>query len=649
MSGIAGVFLRSHMGWLEPRDHIGIIGALGHRAARGFSWQTNPSHTVLLMHAHSSPACSVRAARPKDQGHAKPLLHVDGWMQGDQDLEKAFRQTGPSMFASLKGEFALALFDESENAVFLVRDKLGTRSLYYAEAPPAVVFGSEIKAILSHPEIKADFDMANLRAAMSGLVLPGATIFDKVAEVPPGHYVKITGDSIALTRYWEPDIGRFDEFANPESVCEELASRLDSAVSTRAAKESRTGLFLSAGISSGSLAHSIAQETSGVQQSYTIKFGDQQSEEVVTAARIASQCGLAHEVVPVSAQALADNFQVSLWHGERPVHDMSGSAWYILAKGCAGSADTIVSGMGAAEVLAGTAAHRHQCLLDAHRRTGDAAMASSIRQLLRREAGAHGLVPLKKYKGLGPLETIFGFYPYAAMRALRSERLLRYVLSEDMQSASPLETTFERFAASLPAAELRAAGSAEASRYICLYRQLPETRLMQGGDRMTMAHSLASTTPFLDEDLVALASALPLRMLVDERKGQLPLRQAMAKRLPRYVCEAAEQRFAVPPETTGSLLDLTLCKLALSKSAVDDAGVFRAERLEQLVKVMKFIPAGTRLGQELRSVLALAVSVQFLHELFAASFMASASNFMSSASRKRLDAFLSEAGNGVQT
>ena len=120
MSGIAGVFLRSHMGWLEPRDHFSMLGALAHRGAKGFEFWTNPNHTMLMLYARSKGGSDRPFFLDAD---SVLCANLDGRIYNCSDLPDRFRKEGADCFAGLEGGFAFALYDERENALYLVRDK----------------------------------------------------------------------------------------------------------------------------------------------------------------------------------------------------------------------------------------------------------------------------------------------------------------------------------------------------------------------------------------------------------------------------------------------------------------------------------------------------------------------------------------------
>ncbi len=657
MCGIAGVFLPSGIGWLEPREYFPMIGAIAHRGPDGMDYWINRSHTALLMHA--------RLALVDLEGGRQPLSNEDGslWLSCNGEIYEyreimrrlaieghrfrtacdseviphLFEEHGAGCFEMLRGEFAFALYDAKERALYLVRDRFGIKPLYYAEAGNQVVFGSEIKAVLSHPGIEPRFDRRSARGVLAGITLQGETLFDGVKEVPPGHFVRVGESGITVRPYWTLEIGGWNKALDLNDAAAEYGERFDEAVKLRLHGDAPVGAYLSSGVDSSAVVDSMARQAAGQVKAFTIRFDDPGLDESSAAGRVASQSGVEHHVVDVGAQALADNFSASLWHSEIPVFNTHGTGKYLLSKACQGHVKAILTGEGADETLAGYAMYRHQQLLDAGRRSGSPEIATKIREMLKREGALSGLLPVSAYRQKAMVEAIFGFYPYAALRALTVERLMARVMAREFVDEFPLAGEFARLADHLPLAGLKQLDAATASRFISLKCDLPAYNLNFLGDRQEMAHSIEGRLPFLDNQLADFALSLPPSLLMNEKEGKLPLRRAMASRLPNYIHQGAKKVFWAPVHAVDRVLDSAFCELALSKEAVRDAGLFDPGRLNILKFAARAAPARTSTGMALRTILTCAASLHLVHDMFVANFPASSANFMPSAARRQLE------------
>ncbi|MEM7425827.1 MAG: asparagine synthase (glutamine-hydrolyzing) [Pseudomonadota bacterium] len=673
MCGIAGVFLPSGIGWLEPREYFPMIGAIAHRGPDGLDYHVNASHTALLMHA--------RLALVDLEGGRQPLSNSDGsvwascngeiygYRETMRELSEAghtfrtscdseviphlFEKYGTDSFVKLRGEFAFALHSERERALYLVRDRFGIKPLYYAETPEQFVFGSEIKAVLSHPAVEPRLDRRAVRSVLAGLTLPGETLFDGISEVPPGHFVRIDATGLKVVPYWSLEMDGPQAAISLDEAAAGFAERFDEAVKLRLHGDAPVGAYLSSGVDSSAVVDSMARHASGQVKAFTIRFDDARLDESPAASRVARQCGVEHQVVDVSARALADNFSASLWHSEIPVFNTHGTGKYLLSKACRGHVKAILTGEGADETLAGYAMYRHQQLLDAHRRTGSREAAVKIREMLKREGALSGLLPASTYRQKAMVEAIFGFYPYAALRALNVERLMGRVLSQELMEEFPVSDMLERMAGQLPLERLKQLDPATASRFISLKCDLPAYNLNFLGDRQEMANSIEGRLPFLDNRLADFALSLPPSVLMNEKEGKLPLRRAMAARLPNYIHQGAKKVFWAPVNALDQVLGSAACELALSREAVWDAGYFDPGRLNLLRLAAKITPPRTQAGMALRTILTCAASLHLIHDMFAVNFAASAANFMPSSARRQVEELSwrgprgAESGNGT--
>ncbi len=643
-----------------------MIGAVAHRGPDGMEFRINRAHTALLMHA--------RLALVDLDGGRQPLSNEDGslWLSCNGEIY-GYRETmrelsgtghrfrtacdseviphlyeehGAECFRLLRGEFAFALHSEKEQALYLVRDRFGIKPLYYAEAGDHFVFGSEIKAVLSHPAVQPRLDRRNVRGVLAGITLPGETIFEGVREVPPGHFARVDENGLKVKPYWTLDLCDEENGRNLEDVAAEYGERFDEAVKLRLHGDAPVGAYLSSGVDSSAVVDSMARQAGGEVKAFTLRFDDKRLDETSAAARVASQCGVEHHIVDVGAHALADNFSASLWHSEIPVFNTHGTGKYLLSKACRGHVKAILTGEGADETLAGYAMYRHQQLLDAHRRNASPEAATKIREMLKREGVLSGLLPVSTYRQKAMVEGVFGFYPYAALRALNVERLMGKVLGRGFAEEFPLRGVFERLADHLPLDRLKPLDPATGSRFISLMCDLPAYNLNFLGDRQEMANSIEGRLPFLDNELADFALSLPPSLLMNEKEGKLPLRRAMAGRLPKYIHEGPKRVFWAPVHVVDRVLESAFCELALSKQAVREAGVFDPGRLKLLKFAAKAVPARTRAGMALRTILTCAVSFHLVHDMFAANFATASTNFLPSDARRQLER-LSAVGSSI--
>ena len=658
MCGVAGAFIPSNAGWLEPRDLLPMIGALAHRGPDGMDYWINSAHTAMLMHARLALVDLEGGRQPLANETGSVWLSCNGEIYGYKEamatlktkghkfrsecdvevIPHLFEEFGAGAFEKLRGEFAFALYDAKQHELYLVRDRFGVKPLYYCEVGETVVFGSEIKAVLAYPSLPAELNREYLRGLLAGITLPEETILENIHEVPPGHYVRISSAGISVRPYWTLALNGSEWLTNPKEIGEEYAALFDEAVRLRLHGDAPVGAYLSSGVDSSAVVDSMARQASGEVKAFTIKFEDPNLDESPIAARVASVCGVEHHLVEVSNQALADNFRASLWHSEIPVFNTHGTAKHLLSRACRPHVKAILTGEGADETLVGYSMYRHQLLLDERRKTGEREVTARIKEMIAREGFLSGLLPVTAYRQKAMVETIFGCYPYAALRALTTERFMGYVLQRGFTQAYPIEEQLKRLAEALPAEALNGLPQTTASRFISLKCDLPAYNLNFLGDRQEMANSIEGRLPFLDNALADYACNLPPSALMNVNEGKLPLRSAMSQRLPNYVHQGAKRVFWAPVAAVDTLMQNSFCEMALSPDLVRDVGVFEPSRVALAQKLIRVFPANSKLGGGLRTVLTLAASLHLVNDMFVRNFPKSALNFCNSETSRALEA-----------
>lgn len=657
MCGLAGAFIPSNVGWLEPRELLPMIGAVAHRGPDDMDYWVNSPHTVMLMHARLALVDPQGGRQPISNETGSIWLTCNGEIYGYKDIMSKlqakghrlrsqcdveviphlFEDLGPGCFAKLRGEFAFALYDEKQHELYLVRDRFGIKPLYYCEVGDALVFGSELKSVLSYPSLPAELNHQYIRGLLAGISLPEETILQDILEVPPGHYVRISRTGIEVQPYWSLALNGRERLTNPKQTGEEYAKLFDEAVRLRLHGDGPVGAYLSSGVDSCSVVDAMMRHGSGDVKAFTLRFDDPELDETQIAARVATITGVDHHIVDVSNQALADNFRTSLWHSEIPVFNTHGTAKFLLSRACQPHVKAILTGEGADETLAGYAMYRHQLLLDEQRKTGERHVKSLIKEMIAREGILAGLLPETAYRQNAMVETIFGCYPYAALRALSSERLMGRFFQRSFVEAHPIEEALKRLADVLPAEKLEGLPPATASRYISLKCDLPAYNLNYLGDRQEMANSIEGRLPFLDNELADYAFQLPPSALHTMKEGKLPLRSAMANRLPNYVHQGPKRVFWAPVSAVDTLMQNSFCEVALNSDSVRDVGVFEPSRLDLAKKLIRVFPAKSKVGTGLRTMLTCAASLHLVNDMFVRNFYKNAQNFCKSETQRKID------------
>ena len=648
MCGIAGefAFRREQV----TADAGGMISALSHRGPDSSGHYLSPDKNVLL--------ANTRLAIVDIAGGAQPLANEDGSVRitfnGEiygfaalaRQLERRghrlrtrcdtevivhlYEEFGDAFVEHLRGEFAFALYDRRRHTLWLGRDRFGIKPLYYAESPRSLLFGSEIKAIFSHPAIKRDINRPFIYSYLHGLLPPDQTAFAGVRQVEPGCLLQVTAAGVEARRYWQP---RFAEGPNAadsrvaaREAVEEFRRLFAEAVELRLQGDREPGIYLSGGLDSRAVATQAVRLSGRPMKAFTVAFDDPDFDESAGAAETVRQHGLEHQVVTIPASGLASHFVRSIWHCEMPVVNGHGAAKLLLSGLAAKQVKSVLTGEGADELLAGYDLFRHQALIERVRREPrNRALRARMRHFLSSVDQLSGTVNTGEYAEYDRVVELFGAYPYPALRALKLGRWIRNLLSREyirgIGDFDPLEQLATRWSSH----PLAGNDPLSATQDFLFRTQLPSYILNCLGDRMEMANSVEGRVPFLDHKLAEFALGLPRSLKVRDGQGKVLLREALGRSHPAY--RVAKQAFFSPAATLDLRNGESPLNRYLDRGVTEACGIFNPARLRTLKHALPLLGKGSNRRVRCESLLTFAISVHALHELFCSNFKDSLQRF----------------------
>jgi len=452
-----------------------------------------------------------------------------------------YEQWGAGCVNRFNGMFAFAIWDKHKRELFLARDHLGIKPLYYTLIGDRLAFASEIKALLQVPSCPREIDMDALADLFTFRYVPSPkTLFRGVFKLPPGYLMRVTKKDVEIRRFWSW-VPCLRKKWREEELIEEYQELLDDAVRLQLRSDVPLGLFLSSGIDSGVLLAIMSKYSARPVQTFTIGFEEgAKTNEVEDARETARRFGAEHYSMMLSYKDYASYFERYMSDLEEPVADEPAPAFYFLAKITRERVKVALSGQGADEPWAG---------YDRYLGVKLSALYSRLPRLITdRFAPVIGKIPgrmerLKRgieslgepdivtrfakiysffsadmkaqlYKGL--LKERFEAAPYGAMETLRR-------LQKDVQHLDPLSQML----------------------YIDTRANLPDDLLMVG-DKTSMANSLEVRVPFLDYRLVEFVESLPPSLKLKGMTGKYLLKKALAKWLPQEAIYRKKKGFAHP-------------------------------------------------------------------------------------------------------
>ena len=468
------------------------------------------------------------------------LLPRGGWL-GTSDTEtllEAYRTWGTECLKHLNGMFAFAIWDRTERTLFLARDRMGVKPLYYAHRDGCFAFASRpgaLTLLLNHDD--AEFNPEALRSYLElGYVPAPLSIHNDVHKLAPGHYALIGPQGTRVVRYWDfrciaPD-ARLRNRPEPELV-EELGALIRDAVKLRLMSDVPLGAFLSGGVDSALVV--AAMKAAGVEhpRTFTIGFKEAEFDEGPAAAQAAAHLGVDHVHETLDVNSLLELLPAYIDEYDEPFSDSSAFPTMALARLARRHVTVALTGDGADELFGG---YHYYPLMD--RLQATTRWPVSIKQLLARAVGYLPAHRAKLFAGALRCADAVSLFNY--MRSVGKD--YAPLLREDMlRSAAGSEDWFEQFAAGF-AVDLRAA---EMGMRLDAGFTLPEL-FLQKVDVATMAYSLEARCPMTDYRLVEWAMRLPHEYKLRGGETKYLLRKVLSRYLPAAHVYRKKMGFGVP-------------------------------------------------------------------------------------------------------
>ncbi|MCA9500499.1 MAG: asparagine synthase (glutamine-hydrolyzing), partial [Nitrospira sp.] len=278
--------------------------------------------------------------------------HVFKTRSDTEVIVHLYEEQGEACFRSLRGMFALAIWDRPNRSVILARDRVGKKPLFYSFDGARLAFGSEMKALLAIPGIKREIDLEALSDYFSLLYVPAPkSIFQSIKKVRPGHYLVVSPKGLRECEYWDIDFSHPEERSEAQ-WCDQIVPVLREAVQLRLISEVPLGAFLSGGIDSSSVVALMSQITGEPVVTTSIGFQEKDFNEVEFAREVAQQYHTRHyeEIVKPDAVGITEKLA---WFYDEPFADSSAVPTYYVSKLAREHVTVALSGDGGDEFFCG--------------------------------------------------------------------------------------------------------------------------------------------------------------------------------------------------------------------------------------------------------------------------------------------------------
>ncbi len=533
---------------------------------------------------------------------------------------RMYEESGEACVRAFNGQWALAVWDPRQQQLFLSRDRLGVRPIFYAQAGDDFIFASEIKALLCHPALTAAIDLEALDEVFTfWTTLPPRTAFRGVYELPAGHNLRVTAQGLREETYWQLEYPESFSAANEASISEELESLLADAVRLRLRADVPVGAYLSGGLDSSLTAALIRRQGDAALETFSVTFGDPDYDESDHQRAVVEHLGTRHASVYCRDEDIGRAFPEVVWHAEKPILRTAPAPLYLLAKLVHDRGYKVVlTGEGADEMFGGYDIFKEAKI----RRFWSAQPDSRFRPLLLRRL--YPYMPALQKQPAAYLKAFFHLDNHAVDSPFFSH-LPRWGLTariKELFSPEVKEALRGRDALDLLRAQLpeRFAGWPPfcQAQYLETAILLPGYILSSQGDRMAMASSVEGRYPFLDNRVVEFAGRLSPRLKMRVLDEKYLLKRVARGLVPARVVERAKQPYRAPEVPSffagdGGPARFSYVRDLLSPTAVAAAGLFDPKAVSALVgKCTRAGPRGVKDSMALVGIL----STQLLVDRF---------------------------------
>ena len=255
----------------------------------------------------------------------------------------------------MNGQWAFAIWDSKRERLFLSRDRLGVRPLFYAKTPDGLIFGSEIKSLLAVPSLSRAIDLEALDELFTfWITLPPRTIFEGVSELPPGHSLVLERGELRVQSYWSLDYDPTKTPVKEEEAKEALLELLLDATRIRLRSDVPVGAYLSGGLDSTVIAALVKQLGKTHLKTFSIAFEDKDFDESSFQNEASKYLGTDHQGVLCASENIGQVFPEVVWHTEKPVLRTAPAPLFLLSKLVRDQGYKVVlTGEGSDEILGG--------------------------------------------------------------------------------------------------------------------------------------------------------------------------------------------------------------------------------------------------------------------------------------------------------
>lgn len=439
-----------------------------------------------------------------------------------------YEEYGPEVLNKFRGMFAIAIWDLVSKELFIARDFFGIKPMYYTQVGNDLVFGSEIKCILTHPNVKKELNIHALQNYLSFQYgVPNDTFFENIYCLQPGHYLKFKDGKLKITRYWKPEF-KIDDAWEYDKLVEEIDKTFKDSVEAHKISDVEVGCFLSSGVDSSY----VATQFKG-QKSFTVGFNYNKYNEIDYAKELAEEIGQDHYFKKITDDEFWNIVPTVQYYMDQPHADPSCVALYYVCNIASEHVKVVLSGEGADELFGGYRIYhepyslRYSKLLPRFIWKGIEGVLNAIPMNFPGKSYANRASKTLEERFIGNANL---FSDKEKMKILKN--------TDGMKKTSEITKPFYD--------DTKGMDDVTRMQYIDINLWMIGDILLKA-DRMSMANSLELRVPFLDKEVWNLARTIPSKFKVTkDGRTKVAMREAALKNMPEKVAQRKKLGFPVP-------------------------------------------------------------------------------------------------------
>jgi len=638
MCGIAGIFNLHSAKEISMDTLKRMAFMLRHRGPDGFGFYTDEN--IGLAHARLSIIDLEGGRQPIYNEDKTICITFNGEIFNYIELRESLLSKGHEFYTKsdtevivhlyeehgvncldyLNGQFAFALWDRKDKRLFIARDRVGIRPVFYAFIDGSIIFASEIKALFIDKRVKRELDPFALDQIFTfWTTIPPRTAFKDIFELPAGHYMTIKNGNLKIEQYWDLNFTQ-DTVMRPEAeYAEELRELLIDSTRLQLRADVPVGAYLSGGIDSSVITTLIKKYTGTPLRTFSVTFSDEIYDESEYQKEVIEYLNTDHSNINCTNYDIGKIFPEVIWHTEKPVLRTAPAPLFLLSRLVRDNGYKVVlTGEGSDEILAGYDIFKETKIRRFIERYPD----SKFRPLILKRL--YPYLANSPVKSLPYAEAFFrvdhNSYPaeyYSHIPRWNTTSKIKIFFSDFFRDKLNSYKNLDELSVFL-SDDLCRYDSMSQAQYIETKTLLPGYILSSQGDRVAMAHSIEGRFPFLDHRVIEFCCKLPPAIRINTLTEKYILKESIKDLIPLSITKRTKQPYMAPDSKSffcGKSMDYV--EELLSEKYLQKTGYFNPKTVSMLVKKSRQSPI---LGFKDNMAIVGIISTLLLHHLFVDNF-----------------------------